>query len=326
MDRRLPDWQSDVVGLAPFAGIRLIAMDLDGTLLRHGEAQVSESIAPLARRLRHYRYRADTTIATGRALTGVQHLLAHLPIRPDAPLVLHNGSVVVRRQDFRIIHRCVIPVTSVIALWEIAADHQVSLLSYCYEDPLWQWGTSAIRWETVLGWPFGRRFTREFNGIGVSWQRTTAPPRDVSPCAVAIDLAGNPEKADLLRQEVEEVPGVSCTQSGGNLIEVRPAGSNKGVGLEAAARSLGLELAAVLALGDNDNDVEMLSWAGIGVAVEGGSALAVSASDYVCNHEAVEGAIEVLRLVREAKRYYPDRSHQIEPEAPRRGPAPPDVG
>ena len=56
----------------------------------------------------------------------------------------------------------------------------------------------------------------------------------------------------------------------------------------------------ILAMGDNDNDASMLSWAGIGVAVESASDLAKKESNYIAKG-VIEGAIEVLRLVRIAK-------------------------
>ncbi|GAF84205.1 unnamed protein product, partial [marine sediment metagenome] len=72
--------------------------------------------------------------------------------------------------------------------------------------------------------------------------------------------------------------------------------------LEYVAKVLNLTQNQVLAIGDNDNDAEMLSWAGIGVAVNSASDLAESSCDYRANRGVIEGAIEVLDLVHEARR------------------------
>lgn len=303
MRRPLPDWASDVEDLAPFAAVRLMAVDLDGTLFRHGDAQISGTIEQLGRTLRSYHYKVGITVATGRALTGVRTLLRSLPSASRSPLVLHNGSVVVRGRDFSIIQQRSIPADSLLALWRIASAHRLSILAYCYEDPLWRLQSEAVTWETVLGWPFGSRI-REFNGIPVQWQDEGCPPPAISPCAVAIELLPTMPCIGALREQVRSVPEISCTQSGGRLLEIRPAHSDKAVGVRAAAETLGLGAREVLALGDNDNDAEMLEWAGIGVAVAGATQAALDASDYVCRHQAAMGAIEVLRLVREAKRYF----------------------
>ncbi|MGD0581221.1 MAG: HAD-IIB family hydrolase, partial [Bryobacteraceae bacterium] len=96
---------------------------------------------------------------------------------------------------------------------------------------------------------------------------------------------------------------VSCTASGTRYIEVRPVGSDKGAALARAAELLGILREQVLAIGDSDNDVEMLRWAGVGVSVAGASAMALAGSRFVCRHAVVAGVIEVLRLIRQARRY-----------------------
>ena len=57
-------------------------------------------------------------------------------------------------------------------------------------------------------------------------------------------------------------------QYGGlRIVEVAPAGDNKAVALQVLTDHLGIEPADVLAFGDGRNDIEMLEWAGVGVAM-----------------------------------------------------------
>jgi hypothetical protein len=121
-----------------------------------------------------------------------------------------------------------------------------------------------------------------------------------------VDTHGDSRGQDEALERLSRIPSLSCTTSGYSYLEVRPAGVNKGLGLSVAAEHLGLDRSEVLAVGDNDNDAEMLNWAGIGVAVSSASQTAISNSRYVCGngHGVLAGAVEVMRLVNQAKRYY----------------------
>jgi len=48
------------------------------------------------------------------------------------------------------------------------------------------------------------------------------------------------------------------------------AGTHKAVGIQAVEAHLGLDRADIVAIGDSANDIEMLEYAGVGIAIEGG--------------------------------------------------------
>ncbi|MFV0429444.1 MAG: Cof-type HAD-IIB family hydrolase [Arachnia sp.] len=63
------------------------------------------------------------------------------------------------------------------------------------------------------------------------------------------------------------VAGCSITTSGAPFLEVGPAGVSKAAGLARLCSLLGIAAADIVAFGDNHNDIDMLGWAGTGVAV-----------------------------------------------------------
>ncbi|HYY30547.1 MAG TPA: HAD-IIB family hydrolase, partial [Chthoniobacterales bacterium] len=58
-------------------------------------------------------------------------------------------------------------------------------------------------------------------------------------------------------------------------------GVNKATALEKVAREFGIQREQVLAFGDGENDVPMLTWAGLGVAMKHGNAAAIAAAKMV---------------------------------------------
>jgi Cof subfamily protein (haloacid dehalogenase superfamily) len=78
-------------------------------------------------------------------------------------------------------------------------------------------------------------------------------------------------------------------------IEIMPAGVNKGKALRFVAEKLGIDMKTVMALGDNDNDKEMLLEAGLGVAMGNAAEELKAAADEVtlsCDEDGAALAIE----------------------------------
>jgi hypothetical protein len=78
------------------------------------------------------------------------------------------------------------------------------------------------------------------------------------------------------------------------LIEVVPLGVSKATGIEEVARPLGIEASDVVAFGDMPNDVPMLLWAGLGVAMGNAHPDAVAAADEVTAPNTDDGLARVL--------------------------------
>ena len=70
-----------------------------------------------------------------------------------------------------------------------------------------------------------------------------------------------------MAEQIGAVPGTSFTFSSGRYLEYLPEGVDKGHGLCALARILGVDVAETIAVGDSLNDLPMLEAAGLGVAV-----------------------------------------------------------
>ncbi len=95
------------------------------------------------------------------------------------------------------------------------------------------------------------------------------------------------------------VPDCSITSSWYNNIEINPHGVDKGKALSALAAHLDIPMEEVMALGDNDNDIAMLDAAGLSVAMGNASPAARKASDYItlsCEAFGFAAAVRALAL------------------------------
>ncbi len=86
----------------------------------------------------------------------------------------------------------------------------------------------------------------------------------------------------------------------GFAIHIQAPGVSKGTALAELAREMGLSPAEMMAIGDSENDTEMLEVAGIGVAVRNAPAQTRTAADWVTEGTYGDGFVEAV------KKYYPD--------------------
>ena len=82
-------------------------------------------------------------------------------------------------------------------------------------------------------------------------------------------------------------------------LDLAPMGVNKASGLQLVAQELGIDAADVLAIGDGRNDIEMLQWAGRGVAMGQAIEVVREAAD------AVTGAVHEEGAAAELSRWFP---------------------
>lgn len=270
--------------------IRLIAMDMDGTLLTSSPRTIPpENIEALRMAASQGVHLA---IASGRLPddAGFFALDADLPMH----IIALNGSTVMERPLGSILESHYIDASTSLRILSLLEEGQFcySLFSdhdviHCHSQgeviPLL--GTHLLR-------PGSR--TRLECDVSLAFARHDRASKFVITCEE------HPEQLLSLRRKLEaEAPLAEVTSSWVNNIEINPIGVNKGSALTALAASLGIPMSQVMAIGDNDNDISMLRAAGYGVAMGNATPAALEAAGWLtlpCQQFGVAAAIRALVL------------------------------
>ena len=109
----------------------------------------------------------------------------------------------------------------------------------------------------------------------------------------------DPQERNALAKELREtfdqhLAKITVVPSHPVLVEGLPSGMSKAVGVEWLANHFGIKRDEVMCVGDNDNDAEMLQWAGVGVAMSGSSPAALAAADWIAPSVHEEGAVVAM--------------------------------
>lgn len=103
------------------------------------------------------------------------------------------------------------------------------------------------------------------------------------------------DKLNEIRKELSSYDSLEITNSLPTNIEVNPVGVNKANGLQRVCKELGITMAEVMAVGDSLNDIKMIEQAGLGVAMGNAQDAIKEAADHMTdtnNNDGVAKAIE----------------------------------
>ena len=110
---------------------------------------------------------------------------------------------------------------------------------------------------------------------------------------------GDPAALDQLQVEMKRRfgPRLYISKSLPHFLEFASPEVTKGSGLAFAAARLGFSRERTVAFGDGENDVELLEWAGYGVAVANAHERVIAVADFVCPSVDEEGVAQVVEAL-----------------------------
>lgn len=240
--------------------VRLIAADLDGTLLTT-DKRLTE------RTERALRTAAEQGIlivpATGRILAGMPEEILRLPwIRY---MILANGAMVWDREAETCLYRAEMSVETGLGVMAWLEGYPV--IYDCYQDG--QGWMTASMWEKAEAYapsPFYLNHIRTLRkpvpelkaflrGRGIPLQKIQAFCRTEET------------QQEILEKAAERFPGLAVSSSVTRNVEINDGKANKGAALLTLAEKLGIAPEETAAFGDGSNDLSMIRAAGTGIAM-----------------------------------------------------------
>ncbi|MGN0846691.1 MAG: Cof-type HAD-IIB family hydrolase [Kiritimatiellia bacterium] len=272
--------------------LRIIALDLDGTLLDSQKRLSSANRAALARAAARGALVVPTT---GRFFGMMPQAVRDLPFVRYAITV--NGAQVYDRETDTAIVREEIPLETALGVMRLLDGFDV--IYDCYRAN-WGWMSELFK-AKAAAYATDEHYLRMVNDFRrpvpelKAHLAATAAEGDVQKIMLFARLDGPRDVTARITEAVNaRFPEIKVTSTTWNNLELNIASANKGVALGRFAAHLGLTLANCMALGDGRNDLTMIEAAGVGVAMANAHPDVLAAADYVSLSNDADGVAAAL--------------------------------
>lgn len=265
--------------------IKLLAIDMDGTLLneeKHIDTPQKEAVQ------KAIEAGIKVVLCTGRPLFGVLPVYGELELEKynlDEYVILNNGCSLRKTTNWELLDNKEITREDVIYLDKLRKGYNLDL-TVSNDDDYFVVGDKANKY-TIED---GKLVYVDIKPI--SLEEATSGKHTFFKSM----YLGEEEEIQRFKNDNENLlkDKYDAVLSQIHIFEMLPFGTNKAAALKELAEKLGIEREEIMTIGDGNNDVEMLEFAGIGVAMGNGTESAKKAANYVTDTNENHGVAKAI--------------------------------
>jgi len=261
---------------------RLIISDLDGTLLRDDHT-LSDYTKAVIHKVSEQGI--DFMLATGRIFGGATQYAKALQL--NTPILACNGALI-KEAEGRLIYGMPLQEDVLSEIFDVLEER--SLYFHCYGEESFY--TEKFSDHLSGFYAFNKALPEE-----EQFPMVEINPRELigkdTIYKVLARCSGEEVRKELY-DRLSKIPGTSVTVSWYDSFDICAENVSKAAAIERYARSKGIEASEIICFGDNYNDIEMVQYVGLGVAVENGVDELKEVADYVTGNNNEDGVAKAI--------------------------------
>lgn len=260
---------------------KILVLDIDGTLTTS-----TKEISPETKRgLKMIQERGHIVmLASGRPTPGMLRYAKELELKKYGGYLLsYNGARIINCKTDEIVYQRTLPHNVIPALFSYAKSHNCGIISYE--------GNEVIAGNGIDSY------------IELEARINNMPVREVEHFADYITFDVNkclmtsaPKNTEVYVKELQKKFGdiLSIYRSEPFFIEIMPQNVDKAASLEHMLKLVGLKREDAICCGDGYNDITMIAYAGVGVAMANARDEVKAVADYVTKSNDEDGLVDVI--------------------------------
>ena len=261
---------------------KLIAIDMDGTLL-NSKNQVSERTKKAI--LKAKEKEVHIVLATGRILRSALYYSKSLSL--SNPIVASNGAVIVDGAS-EIIHKKTLDKNSIRDLIDIGNKNNIYF--HFYDESYFY---STMRVKEVLD--FYNEGDSKFSiEMKLFQDIEDLISKDDFNVYKFLFVEEDLDKLQEFRNKLSSIENINISSSWRNNVEAMAINVSKGEALKKLCEKLNVKSQEVIAIGDSENDLSMLKFAGLSVAMKNGTKIIKKQADYITDSNDNHGVAKVI--------------------------------
>lgn len=260
---------------------QMIVLDLDGTLTNSKKVITPKTKAAL---MDIQRAGKTVVLASGRPTPGILHLADELELQKFGGYILSfNGAKIIHCKTKEIIYNKTLPSECISALYEKAKENGIGILSYTES-------------EIVLGNGKDKYSELEAKINGLPLREVEDFPKFMNFSVNKCLMTGEPEQIIVAQDQLREMfkESLNIFRSEPFFLEIMPSNIDKAYSLQKLLEFLGYEKSQMICCGDGFNDLSMIRYAGLGVAMENAQPEVKAEADFVTYSNDEDGIAHVI--------------------------------
>lgn len=264
---------------------KMIYSDMDGTLL-NSEKKISNINKNIIKKVQEREIVFG--IATGRIYPAAKIYAKELSL--DTPIICCNGAVVVDLNTNEAIISNPIKPKLLKKVVDIIKKYDVYFHMYD-KDTIY-----SERYDLVIKYfkEFSENLSDEFKiktSVVENIDDIIFSDREIYKVGVYFD---NSKKTEKMIEELNRDNDIEGCKSMSYMYDVMAKGINKGYALKQLGEYLNIDQSEIVAIGDNENDISMIKFAGLGVAMENATKNIKNIADYITTTNDKDGVSNVI--------------------------------
>jgi Cof subfamily protein (haloacid dehalogenase superfamily) len=235
---------------------KILFIDIDGTLLT-SDHKISSGTLSAIQRVRKVN-KIKVILTSARPPQAVKKIYSQLDL--DSPVVYFNGALILQKNDSCLLHTATVNTSFLGVINNAAVQYKLSISFYktdeWFSDNLNSWIDQE---EQITG---VKATIVNSNSQIEKWKNESEGPHKIL-------LMGEPRDIDLIEPVLKEHTGhqLNIYKSKPTYLEIMNGSASKKSAMLFLLEKYGLTDKDVMAIGDNYNDIEMLQYAGLGIAM-----------------------------------------------------------
>ncbi|MGH4124581.1 MAG: Cof-type HAD-IIB family hydrolase [Clostridium sp.] len=260
---------------------KLLAIDMDGTLLNSNKIISKGNKAAIKKAIEKG---VKVVITSGRGLNGLEKFLDEVNLRGENEyLIANNGGTIYRTSDFECISYKGLRGRDLVKAHALSVEIGLNMIAYTHKGSIASEENEFTRFETeYVGNPVK---ILDFN-------------RDINDGDEITKILFS-QTEELLAKKMLEIPKefyseYNVVKTMPIVLEVMDKDCNKGYGVKVLGDMLGIKKDEIICIGDEANDIEMITYAGLGIAMGNAIEELKDAAEYVTSDNDNDGVAKAI--------------------------------
>jgi hypothetical protein len=231
---------------------KMVCLDIDGTLLNSNH-QITQKVKNIINKIANEK-NIPVILVSARMPKGITFLQRELQI--EQPIICYSGALILDK-DNNVLAKESINVFSLEEIYKLASNHNIHVSLYkdneWYIEKLDYWAKQESEITNIIPKVIN------FGELMEIWKKEGTGPNKILCMA-------NPAEVNLLKDTIKD-NDLNIYPSKPTYLEIMPAGASKTSAINCLQQKFNVDRSEIIAMGDNFNDIDMLKYSGVGIAM-----------------------------------------------------------